>query len=87
MYELIASGDFPWVDPPELRLWRTQTDEKGESNIECTSVLERYGPKDYLEVMSAALQGNTVPWSSSSDLQCSSLIPSDRLGREELSIN
>jgi len=65
----MASGDFPWTEPPELRLWRKQADEKGESNTECPSVLERYGPEDYLEVMGAALQGNTVPWSSSSGLQ------------------
>jgi pimeloyl-ACP methyl ester carboxylesterase len=55
VYELMASRDFPWMDPPELRLWR-----KGEANSETSSVLERYGPDDYLEVMSAALRGNTM---------------------------
>lgn len=65
VYELLASGDFPWTDPPELRLWRRKTDEKGDSNTEPPSVMERYGPKDYLEVMIAALRGNTVPGSSS----------------------
>lgn len=60
VYELMASKDFPWTDPPELRLWRQQTEENGEPNPECPSVLERYGPKDYLQVMSAALQGNTM---------------------------
>jgi hypothetical protein len=70
VYELMASKDFPWTDPPELRLWRQQTEENGEPNPECPSVLERYGPKDYLQVMSAALQGNTVLLFFSSTSSC-----------------
>lgn len=85
----MASGDFPWADPPELRLWRKQTDEHGESNTECPSVLERYGPKDYVQVMSAALQTNTVLWSSPTlPKALKFFLPIDRnyLCRQELSI-
>jgi hypothetical protein len=53
VYELLASSDFAWDDPPELRLWRKQEDGKSVK-------LERYGPKDYIGIMNQALEGNTV---------------------------
>lgn len=68
VYELMASEGFRWTDPPELRLWRENTDDKGESGAERAPVLERYGPEDYLQVMSAALRGNTVRHSQRSRL-------------------
>lgn len=60
VYEMMASEDFPWAEPPELRLWRKQSSGEDRENTKTESVLERYGPKVYLEVMSAALRGNTV---------------------------
>lgn len=70
VYELLASPDFPWDDPPELRLWRKQEDGKSVK-------LERYGPKDYIGIMNQALEGNTV-WSF---VPCTSIISIRRLFR------
>jgi len=55
VYELLASSDFAWDDPPELRLWRKQEDGKSVK-------LERYGPKDYIGIMNQALEGNTMKY-------------------------
>jgi hypothetical protein len=55
VYELMASSHFEWSEPPELRLWRKQTEENGDKvEMEC------FGPKDNLHVMMAALKNNKV---------------------------
>ena len=55
VYELMASSQFEWSEPPELRLWRKQTKENGHKvEMEC------FGPNDNLHVMMAALKNNKV---------------------------
>uniref|UniRef100_A0A7I4C522 Uncharacterized protein n=1 Tax=Physcomitrium patens TaxID=3218 RepID=A0A7I4C522_PHYPA len=56
VYELLASPDFDWSEPPELRLWRKIADQDGEEKVK----LEAFGPSDNLDVMMAALEENKL---------------------------
>ncbi len=56
MYELMAWPHFNWSTPPELRLWRKQSEENGKENV----LMEAYGPKNHIEIMLAALEENKV---------------------------
>ncbi|KAL3699381.1 hypothetical protein R1sor_017403 [Riccia sorocarpa] len=56
VYELMASPHFEWNDIPELRLWHQRVGGNGESECE----MERFGPKDCIGVMMAALKDNIL---------------------------
>jgi hypothetical protein len=52
----MAWPHFNWSTPPELRLWRKQSEENGKENV----LMKAYGPKNHIEIMLAALEENKV---------------------------
>ncbi|KAL2609370.1 hypothetical protein R1flu_027943 [Riccia fluitans] len=58
VYELMANPLFEWNDVPELRLWHQRIGSNGESECE----MERFGPKDCIGVMMAALKDNMLEY-------------------------
>jgi hypothetical protein len=61
VYELMAWPHFNWSTPPELRLWRKQSEENGKENV----LMEAYGPKNHIEIMLAALEENKLTYNGS----------------------
>ncbi|CAK9203673.1 unnamed protein product [Sphagnum jensenii] len=56
IYELMAQPHFNWSVPPELRIWRKHSEENGNEKV----LMEAFGPDKHIDVMSAALQDNTL---------------------------
>jgi hypothetical protein len=52
----MAQPHFNWSVPPELRIWRKHSEENGNEKV----LMEAFGPDKHIDVMSAALQENTV---------------------------
>jgi hypothetical protein len=52
----MAQPHFNWSVPPELRIWRKHSEENGNEKV----LMEAFGPDKHIDVMSAALQDNTL---------------------------
>jgi hypothetical protein len=52
----MAQPHFNWSVPPELRIWRKHSEENGNEKV----LMEAFGPDKHIDVMSAALQENTL---------------------------